>query len=54
MAALLPPWLVTMTSFLTPARATLVPSAIHSLSAASFDNVSVPGKSTCSVEMPTG
>ena len=43
MAALLPPWLVTITSFLTPARATLAPSAIQLFSATSVGNVSVPG-----------
>ena len=42
-AALLPPWLVTITSFLTPARATLSPSAIQLFSASSVGSVSVPG-----------
>ena len=43
MAALLPPWLVTITSFLMPARATLSPSAIQFFSASSVVSVSVPG-----------
>ena len=42
-AALLPPWLVTITSLLMPARATLSPSAIQSFSATSVGSVSVPG-----------
>src|SRR6516164_9617504 len=54
MAALLPPWLVTITSFFTPARATLSPSANQVLSATSVGKVSVPGESICSVEMLTG
>ena len=43
MAALLPPWLVTITSFLMPARATLSPSAVQAFSAVSAGSVSVPG-----------
>ena len=42
-AALLPPWLVTITSLRTPARATLSPIAIQSFSATSVGSVSVPG-----------
>ena len=42
-AALLPPWLVTITSFRMPARATLSPSAIQSCNASSVESVSVPG-----------
>jgi len=42
-AALLPPWLLTITSFRMPARATLSPSASQSLIATSAGNVRVPG-----------
>ena len=42
-AALLPPWLVTITSLLTPERATLSPNAIQLFSAVSVGSVSVPG-----------
>ncbi len=53
-AALLPPWLVTITSLRMPAATTPDPSSIHDFNATLVDSVTVPGKSVCSVERPTG
>lgn len=47
-----PPWLPRRTSFENPLRATEVPMSLSTMRSVSPENVSVPGKSWCSVLLP--
>ena len=50
--ATLPPWLLKISSFFTPALATQAPSSVHKAITVAGERVSVPGKFSCSVLRP--
>ena len=53
MSAMLPPWLLMMTSLRIPARCTLSPISMKARSAVSGESVSVPRNARCSSDAPT-